>query len=654
MSDHKRIELSKEDINLIITKLNAKRRGKAGEYICKCPFPDHTDNNPSFTFNINKGVYHCFGCGRKGSLTEILELIKTGKFKKEEEKQTTKMKTENNKAPSGGGKKRKEKKIYTFEEVKEIANRIKEKEGWEKVVFYQYYDIDGVLRYTRVRFQRGKEKTFKVFFHTEDTRLFFYNIISIKFEDQVGWYNKIYFAEGEKCTEKLMEHIPEWEDDVVVLGYSTVEAEIETFKDWIEEGKINPLEVFGGKEIYIFVDHDKPGKTKAFKLLEFVRHYAPLKITLIEFHDKPEKYDIADYLEEGGDIDTAITHYGTTIEGGLGFFGSPMRALQTHVPPPQSILGKLNIPKGITALIGGAGGVGKSTVAFSLMALFNLTGKRVAYLMLEDDPKRVGLYRYQQIVGKILYHNFCIQDDEECFSTRCEGHLEFLKELDINDQIDRQWCKKDLVYIAKLDVKYDPDYLPSVVEFLFKQGFDVVFVDPVGYLLKDENNNEYAQQMLSKLNDICSFYEKNVFLVHHTSKEGWKASTFTSREEFANSIRGASAWVNNVRYGLFIKRRLQGGWLAINFKNNLMPFQDFVITNIYSDKAPIEINLVDFVLELEKEKETKKEQKKATKGNKKGKNTAKQDDIDTSIYDGIENDIDTLDLSSDEDLDIDF
>ena len=30
----------------------------------RCPFPDHEDKNPSFSFNLKTGAYRCFGCGR--------------------------------------------------------------------------------------------------------------------------------------------------------------------------------------------------------------------------------------------------------------------------------------------------------------------------------------------------------------------------------------------------------------------------------------------------------------------------------------------------------------------------------------------------------------------------------------------------------------
>jgi DNA primase len=40
-----------------------------------CPFPDHSDNSPSFGINLEKGIFQCFGCGRKGNFINLVSLI---------------------------------------------------------------------------------------------------------------------------------------------------------------------------------------------------------------------------------------------------------------------------------------------------------------------------------------------------------------------------------------------------------------------------------------------------------------------------------------------------------------------------------------------------------------------------------------------------
>ena len=41
--------------------------------VCRCPFPDHEDKNPSFTVSPRKQYYKCFGCGRDGDVLKFLQ-----------------------------------------------------------------------------------------------------------------------------------------------------------------------------------------------------------------------------------------------------------------------------------------------------------------------------------------------------------------------------------------------------------------------------------------------------------------------------------------------------------------------------------------------------------------------------------------------------
>ena len=54
------------------------KRVKDDKYIALCPF--HSDKNPSFNVNPEKGVYHCFGCGASGNLITFLENINNESF----------------------------------------------------------------------------------------------------------------------------------------------------------------------------------------------------------------------------------------------------------------------------------------------------------------------------------------------------------------------------------------------------------------------------------------------------------------------------------------------------------------------------------------------------------------------------------------------
>lgn len=47
-----------------------------------CPFPDHRDDNPSFGVNDDKGIYKCFGCGKKGDVISFIRDMDGLSFRK--------------------------------------------------------------------------------------------------------------------------------------------------------------------------------------------------------------------------------------------------------------------------------------------------------------------------------------------------------------------------------------------------------------------------------------------------------------------------------------------------------------------------------------------------------------------------------------------
>ena len=37
----------------------------------RCPFPDHDDSTPSFSYDLDKQVFNCFGCDRSGDIVNL-------------------------------------------------------------------------------------------------------------------------------------------------------------------------------------------------------------------------------------------------------------------------------------------------------------------------------------------------------------------------------------------------------------------------------------------------------------------------------------------------------------------------------------------------------------------------------------------------------
>ncbi|MFH0342580.1 MAG: CHC2 zinc finger domain-containing protein [Chromatiales bacterium] len=53
----------------MLTHHNVTLRAKGDQWHGFCPLPTHdgTRRSPSFSANIAKGIWHCFGCGAKGN-----------------------------------------------------------------------------------------------------------------------------------------------------------------------------------------------------------------------------------------------------------------------------------------------------------------------------------------------------------------------------------------------------------------------------------------------------------------------------------------------------------------------------------------------------------------------------------------------------------
>lgn len=58
-----------DEIGCDFSRMEMEDRGK-----CNCPFPDHNDQNASFfvrQMEDETWVYHCFGCGRSGTIIDF-------------------------------------------------------------------------------------------------------------------------------------------------------------------------------------------------------------------------------------------------------------------------------------------------------------------------------------------------------------------------------------------------------------------------------------------------------------------------------------------------------------------------------------------------------------------------------------------------------
>lgn len=70
---HEACEIARKQVPLstylVKNKLTYEQEESRG--MIRCPFPDHNDGNPSFSYDDEKNVFHCFGCGRSGDVVNL-------------------------------------------------------------------------------------------------------------------------------------------------------------------------------------------------------------------------------------------------------------------------------------------------------------------------------------------------------------------------------------------------------------------------------------------------------------------------------------------------------------------------------------------------------------------------------------------------------
>jgi len=406
------------------------------------------------------------------------------------------------------------------------------KERGKKVLnkqVYKYYDIDGELVYIKTRYEFDDGKTFKIEWKKDDKKLLLYNLLSLKYDPDI-----IYFTEGEKCVHALIDAIPEHIDNIAVLGYSQAPDK--------EFDNSNITEYLKGKEIYIFVDNDEIGEKKAKIILSKLQSVAK-KVSFIKFKEKPKGYDIADFLSDGKSLEEALLLAQTEYE--KHYEDIDLYSLLIEgVPDREFIDEDFKIPKGVLCLVAGLGSVGKGYFLLYLSLKWILKGLNVCYITAEDDIPEIKR-RILSLIPKIVR----IKEEQK-------GKFRIYELMDEN--------------------------LVSAIELVLKDNFDVIIVDPVGFLLDEENVNTQVGRIMRNLQSICKQKNINIILSHHLKKYSLKE--IKDKFDMLDAIRGAGSLHNNARYVLFLRRNKKDNSVieVYNAKNSYAPNDnDYLIEGLF-------------------------------------------------------------------------
>src|SRR5258708_3910266 len=74
--DFKRLRESL-DFEAVLRHYGVEIKRKGDQHHGFCPLPNHEGqkNSPSFSANLKRGIFHCFGCGAKGNVLEFAAMM---------------------------------------------------------------------------------------------------------------------------------------------------------------------------------------------------------------------------------------------------------------------------------------------------------------------------------------------------------------------------------------------------------------------------------------------------------------------------------------------------------------------------------------------------------------------------------------------------
>jgi len=384
---------------------------------------------------------------------------------------------------------------------------------------WDYCNADGQLIVCMYRYDTDKGKVFrpwdpKAAKHKVPNPRPLYNQPGMKKDDHVV------LVEGEKCAQALIDA-----GITATTAMNGANAPVDK-TNWL------PLK---SKHVLIWPDNDDAGRNYA----DAVSHYLTEKgiaasIARLEVpDDKPEKWDVADAIDEKIDINDFIRTY--AIEDKAQDNYQEIIPCHWHGEPPQrEWLIKDWLPRGYVTALYGDGGIGKSLLAQQLMTCL-ATGKpwlgletrslRVYGVLCEDDENE--LWRRQYSINKSLKLTMT-----DLASIRFVSRIGFNNLLMTFDGKD----SGQLTQFFDTLLQHVADFAP-----------DLVVLDTAADLFGgNENNRTQVRQFVQNAcAQIARRINGAVLLCAHPSDNGIQRKTGTG---------GSTAWNNTVRSRWYLTR----------------------------------------------------------------------------------------------------
>jgi len=271
--------LKVEDINLkeLIENETGLRFNRANKI--HCPLPGHNEKTPSFSVDVKKNKFRCFGCGIGGDAIDFIKETKGLNYYEACKYLGVELNEEYRK------------KELRREKIKDYAIKQTEKggcrEGAEITAIYDFTDEFNNYKYSKIKFVSSDGNKVTPYCHIENNSVFNnrfgeevpYNLYKLK--QALNDEKDIFIVEGEKDV-----------DTMSYLGYTAT-----SYKNVKEEKYYELLE---GARINIIPDNDKAGENYLKEIKDKTFRYAKsFKVIKLPNIDEIEKGDITDWINAG-------------------------------------------------------------------------------------------------------------------------------------------------------------------------------------------------------------------------------------------------------------------------------------------------------------------------------------------------------------------
>lgn len=476
-----------------------KKRSK-NESVALCPFPDHKEKKPSFSFNNQTGMYRCFGCNEKGDVFHFY-----GK--------TNALDTQRD-----------------FPKIlKGIADDFGipfEQKKSKIIAKYQYRDEKNKLLFEVCRYE---PKTFRQrqpgnpgwIWNMKGVRRVLYRLSDVLKADEV------LLVEGEKDVDNLFK-----------IGFTATTCAMGAGK-WRDEYN----ESLKGKSIVLMPDNDDQGREYMAKVGASLNGTAK-SLKWIELPDLPSKGDVSDYIAVFNNKDEAAERLSVLIENAEPYehkeaddkpmieFISFHEIAELEFEDNPLIDGLLDEKESL--IISGASGEGKSLLT------------NIIALSLSNPPEDGlwGLFAIPKPVKTLFVQSEnSMRAQNRRLNKLFHAHPEMraasknLKTFKINN---------DCRIFGSLT---DEDFQKLLIDSLLELDARVLVIDPlISYHEEDENDNVGMRKVLDQLSIICDKANAAAIVSHHYNRQ--------------NLTRGAAAirdWTDNMLLMDFEKQAHDGG-----------------------------------------------------------------------------------------------